>query len=508
MKSFNVGYHFSLIANKNKNKTALIIDNKKISYFELEKLSNKIANLFLKKKFKKNQNICIIEKRSFYSFASIIACLKLGISYSYIDRLSPTNRTKKILSKIKSISVISSQKLKISKINQINFSKKQLLNNLPEILKPNQYAKVDHKTIAYIMFTSGSTGHPKGVSISHTNLISFIKWSKKEFGIKKKDISSNLNPLYFDNSIFDIFANLFNGNTLCCFHREELINPNQLVEKILKNKVNIWFSVPSLLVYCLKFKAINPKNFSNVRKIIFGGEGFPKMSLKNLYEITKKNSELINVYGPTECTCICSTYKIRKKDFKKNEMNRYAPLGKKLSKGFFYYIRDENNNIVKKSNIGELIIGGKNVGLGYYRNLKETHEKFIKDPFNKSNKDKIYKSGDLVYKDKNGYLYFSSRKDNQIKFNGYRIELEEIEQSINKVKGVKECAVCFGKKNNIDQIVAFTVHDNVYNKIKNNLYKDLPKYMIPQLIITRKNLPKNQSGKINRKLLKNNFFDK
>lgn len=507
MKNLNVGYHFSLIANKNKNKTALIIDNNKITFIQLEKLSNKIVNLFLKKKFKKNQNICIIEKKNFYSYAAIIACLKLGISYTFIDRLSPKNRTKKILDNLRSICIISSENLKIEKINQIDLTKKKILETLPETIKLKNYAQVDHKTIAYIMFTSGSTGNPKGVSISHLNLISFIKWSKKEFGIRKSDISSNLNPLYFDNSIFDIFANLFNGNTLCCFHREELINPKQLIKKLLKNEVNIWFSVPSLLVYCLKFKSINSRNFRNIRKIIFGGEGFPKMSLKNLYEITKNNSELINVYGPTECTCICSTYKIRKKDFKKNEINRYAPLGKTLSKGFFYYIIDENNKLADKSNIGELIIGGKNVGIGYYKNKKETAEKFIKDPFNKLNKDKVYKSGDLVYKDKNGYLYFSSRKDNQIKFNGYRIELEEIEQSINKINGVKECAVCFGKKNNIDQIVAFTVHNNVYNKIKKNIIKDLPKYMIPHLIITKKNLPKNQSGKIDRKILKNNFFD-
>jgi D-alanine--poly(phosphoribitol) ligase subunit 1 len=507
MKIFNVGYHFSLVANKFKNKTAIIIGNKKISFFELEKLSNKIANLFIKKKFKKNQNICIIGKKSFYSFGVIIACLKLGISYTCVDRLSPANRTRKILNTLQSACIISTKNFKIKEIKNINLQKEMFSKKFPETFKNKNYAKINKKTIAYVMITSGSTGYPKGASISHFNLMNFIKWSKIEFNTKVDDVASNLNPLFFDNSIFDIFANLFNGNTICSFHREELINPNQLLKKLIKYKVNIWFSVPSLLVYLLKFKSINAQSFKNVHKIIFGGEGFPKIMLKKLFKLKPLNTELINVYGPTECTCICSTYKVNKNDFKKNEMKRFAPLGKTLVNDFFYYIVDRNFKKITNSKPGELIIGGKNVGIGYYNNQKETSEKFIYNPFNKLHKDKVYKSGDLVYKDNNGYLYFSSRIDNQIKLNGYRIELEEIEQSINKIKGVKECAVCFGRVRKIYKIVAFVVHDNVFNKIIRTLNKDLPKYMIPQLIITKKNLPKNNNGKIDRKLLKINFFD-
>ena len=126
------------------------------------------------------------------------------------------------------------------------------------------------------MFTSGSTGEPKGAAISHNNLLNFISWSQEEYAIKSSDKISNLNPLHFDNSVFDIYATLFNGACLVPFASNELIDTKNLLKKIIKNKINIWFSVPSLLVLILNFKSFNKKSFPYLKKIIFGGEGFPK----------------------------------------------------------------------------------------------------------------------------------------------------------------------------------------------------------------------------------------
>ena len=170
-------------------------------------------------------------------------------------------------------------------------------------------------------------------------------------------------------------------------------------------------------------------------------------------------------------------------------------------------ILNEKNKKVKNEEIGELVIGGKNVGAGYYNLPFETKKFFVKNPITKKNNDIVYKTGDLVYQDRIKNIYFSSRKDNQIKYMGYRIELEEIEQAIGKISKVKENTVGYGKKENIKQIVCWISHLSNLDRIKIELEKLLPSYMIPKKFIEVSSLPKNQNGKINRKKLTSSYFD-
>ena len=159
--------------------------------------------------------------------------------------------------------------------------------------------------------------------------------------------------------------------------------------------------------------------------------------------------------------------------------------------------------------VGELFIGGDLVGPGYYNQPRETLNKFIQCPLHSSYRDIYYKSGDLVYKDlKNNKIYFSSRKDNQIKFHGYRIELDEIENNLSLIKGIKECAVTFGKKNSTEQITAWVVSNLGVERILKSLSDSMPAYMLPKNIIKLKNLPKNSNGKIDRMSLKRKYYDR
>ena len=508
----NLGLKFIDLTKKIQNNKAFIINNRYITFNSLNRDSDKICNWLLKKKFKVSDIVCISSEKNFFNFTLIIALLKMGITYVVLDRKSPAKRLNQIITQVNPKAIIVSQKnllqIKTKKIlfkKDINF---KIKNKNKDFLK-NYISNVPSATIAYLMFTSGSTGVSKGVAISHSKLLSFSAWCKENFKIQHTDRATNINPLFFDNSVFDIYGSLFNGACLIPLSRNEIINPIVAIKKLNQNRVTLWFSVPSLITYFQKFSMINKKNLPSLKKIIFGGEGFVKKNLKNLFYNFNKKINLYNVYGPTECTCICSSYKITNFDFSQREMKRLAPFGKNLAKNFKNLILDEKNKKTINGKIGELYIGGDNVGDGYYNLPEETKAKFIQNPEHNLYTDIYYKTGDLVYRDKkNKLIYFSSRKDNQIKLNGYRIELDEIENNICLISGIKECAVTFGKKNKENEITAWVDTRLSEISVFRELSKALPNYMIPKNFFCVSSIPKNSNGKIDRKVLKRKYYDR
>ena len=515
MYNYNLGLHFKKICNQHPSSIALVIGKKKITFKYLDQVSDQLVNFLKKNKIFLNDKVCLSSKKELLSYALFIACLKIGASCTFLDRKSPIKRLNKIISTVNAKILIIDKELKkkigLSKIKVKKIDYEKIYSSLKKIKtrhNTHEIEKIPSTTIAYIMFTSGSTGDPKGVAINHGNVINFINWSREEFKISSFDKVANLNPLFFDNSIFDIFGGLFNGARLIALNRTELIDPKNLIYHLEKNNMTIWFSVPSLLIYILSFNILTKKTFKNIRKIIFGGEPFPKNNLKKLYKIFKERCDLINVYGPTECTCICSSYKIKKVDFSKKEMLRLAPLGKSLSKNFYHMIVNKKFKEVPKGRVGELIIGGPNVGLGYFNNDEETNEKFIQNPNHHLFRDIVYRSGDFVYQDKkNDFIYYFSRKDNQVKFNGYRIELNEIEHAIGSIKNIIENIVTFGKRSGKPEITAWVAHNSSIEKIRRSLETLLPKYMIPTKFVEADKLPKNINGKIDKKLLISKYYD-
>jgi D-alanine--poly(phosphoribitol) ligase subunit 1 len=509
--NYNLGLAFYSISEKYGENIALKYPGgKTYSYAELNNTSNKIARYLAKNKISKGDVVAIFNDKSFEGYALMLACLKVGAIYTNLDISSPWQRIHKILNTcnpeiifygssdnllVKEISN-TFQNTKLVGLNDGNFLKEIILlsdSNLPETHYMNGGDP------AYIMFTSGSTGFPKGAVMSNSNVLNFIKWGQQTFNVLPEDIFTNANPIYFDNSVFDFYTSLFSGASLVPLNSEIIKNATQIVQAINSSKCTIWFSVPSLLVYLLTTKALNRNDFLEIKRIVFGGEGFPKTKLKQLFELLGDRVTLFNVYGPTECTCICSSYIITKDDFE--DMSALAPLGN-IAPNFDYEIIPLENN--GKPDYGELGLIGPCVGLGYYNDVERTSKSFIQNP-NKKYYERLYKTGDIVEKAKNGYLYFKGRVDNQIKHMGYRIELEEIEAAFSSLPYVNEVGVVYQKVNaELGQIKAFVhVSDNrkTTTELMEEIKKLLPPYMIPKSIKIMDVLPKSRNGKIDRKQL-------
>lgn len=506
---FNLAEFFYDVASNHGQKNAILYRDKTISYSQLNSLSNKLANYFLSTGLGVNDVVAIINTKDAIGYAAMLACLKIGAIYTNIDEENPPQRLKKILVSCQPSLVVSDHKVRDDIVDVVN----SLGHTLIDLKSDQSYSEMGDDNLliskrivgsfpAYIMFTSGSTGVPKGVLVSHANIISFLGWSIERYGVTEDDVFAQLSPIYFDNSVFDFYTALFSGASLAPISKSISKKPLDLIELIEELECTIWFSVPSLFVYLLSMRVLTKERLKSIRVFTFGGEGFPKGELKKLFDLYGDGADLINVYGPTEGTCICSSYKICVEDFM--NMGVLAPLGE-INPNFNYIIIDDNNNEVESGEKGELCLIGPNVAVGYYGDEEKTKNVFIQNPLVSTYKDIIYKTGDIVY-EHDGLLWFSGRIDNQVKHMGYRIELEEIEAALNSLSYVKQSAVIYKRVSiNYGKILAFISSDNdvTENLVKEDLHNLLPPYMLPNIVEVRKELLKNANGKVDKKTLSN-----
>ncbi len=495
MYEYNLAIRFQAVVSQHGDRTAIWFSkDDQISYAELNNLANRIARYLSQRGLKKTDVVSISGQKSLVTFASMLASLKLGCPYVILDPDSPAERLRKILSTAR-------PSLLLAELDLINRLAQVVSDLAIELVDKNSLVlgnldsdnllethSVTGSNPAYIMFTSGSTGFPKGAVMTHANVLNLITWSQKTFSITIDDTLTNVNPLYFDNSVFDFYAALFTGASLLPVSKEETSDPKLLVEKIDEGAATLWFSVPSLLIFLQTMRATDGKHLRSIRRFIFGGEGYPKAKLKQLFDAYTPASEFFNVYGPTECTCICSSYRLTDEDFQ--DLRGLPPLGY-LADNFDYLIIDD-----------ELCLLGPNVGRGYYNDPERTAQSFVQNPTHDKFIDIMYRTGDLVrLNPADGKLYIEGRKDNQIKHMGYRIELEEIETALYCLDYVSEAAVLHMNANGLSRIVAVVAGDFDNEQIRHDLKQIVPNYMVPSVFHREKMLPKNPNGKVDRRQL-------
>lgn len=502
MYIYNLGQTFQNICELHRDKTAIIFDGKdRITFGELNSLSNRMAHFLKTRGVKKLDVVAIQNRKSDLGFAMMLACLKLGIIYTNFDYTNPAERIRKIFETASPRLVFADQhNAEIESLCtelQLTYfvaDKKEDFLEFEESSDEKFGGSVSGSNPAYIMFTSGSTGIPKGVLISQRSLLNFISWGRETYQLSTDDIMTNVNPIYFDNSVFDFYCSVFNGITMAAFSKDIVEKPKEMLQIIHDIKCTFWFSVPSMLIYLTNLKLLTKEVLENIRIFSFGGEGYPKELLRKLYAIYGDTANFYNVYGPTEGTCICSAYQIQKEDM---EADGLVPLGE-IAPNFDYVILDEADRL---ADCGELCLMGDQLALGYYNDAERTERSFVQYMGISSYPFRMYRTGDLV-EIRDGKLFFVGRVDNQIKHMGYRIELEEIECALIKIQDVKECAVIHTvSRNNMSKLIAYVATDVKMEDVlvRQELRKYLPNYMIPNRFEYVDELPKNANGKVDRK---------
>ena len=437
-----------------------------------------------------------MEKRveTIYAF---LGAVYAGCFYVLLDPKLPSERLKQILQTLQSeVLVLHPDYEKQFKALEYEGNVVNILEALQEeedavLLETIREQRLDIDPL-YAIFTSGSTGIPKGVLVSHRSVIDFMEEFVDIFGITDKDVIGNQAPFDFDVSVKDIYSTLKTGATMQIIPKKMFSFPTKLLDYLDEREITTLIWAVSALCIVTTLKGLEYKVPQKVNKIIFSGEVMP---IKHLNEWKKYLPDALyaNVYGPTEITCNC-TYYIVDREFQPGES---LPIGQPFPNEKVFLL-DEGNQLVREAGKkGEICVSGTALSLGYYRNPEQTKKVFVQNPLNEKYLERIYRTGDMAYYGHDGYMYFASRKDFQIKHMGHRIELGEIELAMEMAEGIRRACCTYDEPEN--KIIAFYEGEAEKRQIVRALGKKLPAYMIPNVWVKMDRLPITKNGKIDRK---------
>lgn len=454
-----------------------------------------------------NRPILVYLPKNANAIVSFAAILLSGNCYVPADVGSPSERTRKIIADLGPAKVIT-QKIYKNRIQELIKEPEKIIF-LDDICWDRQGTSIQQlidKCVAttnriidvdpcYIMYTSGSTGAPKGVVISHRGVIDYIQWAQKIFPLTENDIIGNQSPLFFDNSTLDIYLSWATGATLHLIPERLFIFPIRLMEHLEQKKVTFIFFVPSVLASFTRKGVLTEGRLPDLKIIAFAGE---VMSTKHLgtWQTKLPNKMYVNLYGPTEITVDC-TYFIVDRIYGPDET---LPIGYPCLNSEIL-ILDENDKPVSFGEKGELCVRGSSLALGYWNEQEKAGNVFMQNPIHNYYEDRIYKTGDIVIQHKNKPIQFVGRKDSQIKHLGYRIELGEIEQATNSLPYISCCCVIYNQNKREITLYYESEKEVPASEIINDLSRIIPSYMMPKKFHHYKMLPLNPSGKVDRKAL-------
>jgi D-alanine--poly(phosphoribitol) ligase subunit 1 len=477
----------------NKDRIAIAGSDADITWEQLQTKVTQLGNEFKKLNIPKGHPVIIYGHKEHLFPLAMLACMQLEIPYIPIDKIYPKERIQKIIATTGSQVIINcaADKLDIPFPISISNSLEVTVHKQPDYTNSIYGNPSDH--LQYIMFTSGSTGEPKGVQINQSSVLTFINWALKDFGFSSSDVFMNQAPFTFDVSLCDVLNAFANGGTLVLNPAELLKDHDAFIERLINYKCSVWTSTPSFAYLFLRHEKFNAHYLPALHSFLFMGEELPGRTigvLKNSF----KNTRVLNAYGPTEATIVTTFVDVTEELLKAYTS---TPIGYPMPGSEL--LIDKINPDEKQ---GELIIVGDHVSTGYFKNEELNRSKFFMH-----NGKRAFRTGDIAYYE-NDLLFYLGRNDDQIKMHGFRIELNEIANVICKHDLVKDAvAVPLKRGNEVKKIIAFIIpkiqqeKDEFKKQLFPFLEQVLPYYMIPGDILLMDDFMYSSSHKIDKNKL-------
>jgi len=485
-------------------KIAVKDEKEEISFSKLKEAGRRIGT-YLAGLTEIERPVVIFMDKSVKTMMCFMGALNAGCFYTLIDPSFPDERLRKSFSVLEA-EVLIGTKESLERLKSVDFDIKNVLEVEDLIEKADKVdegklnsirKRVTDTSPLYCNFTSGSTGVPKGVLVSHRSTIDFIDNFTEIFGITDKDVIGNQAPFDFDVSVKDIYSALKVAATMVLIPKAYFMFPNNVMDMIEENGVtNLTWAV-SALVMLNRLHGLKYKAPQTIKRVMFSGEAMPVKQLISWKEYFP-DAMFVNLYGPTEITCNCTYYVIPDEI----DIEYKIPLGNVFPNEKVFLL-DGEDRLVTSENChvpAEICVAGTALALGYYNSPETTKKAFTNNPLNKYWNEPIYRTGDLAEWGEDGMLYFAGRKDFQIKHMGHRIELEEIEAVLNNVASV-DTGVCFFDDEK-KKIVAYYVGGDSKKQIMTDMKVKVPDYMVPNLFFQLEEMPLNKNGKIDRKRIR------
>ena len=493
-----------------------------LTYRQLEDESNTLAAELYARGVRAGERVGILMPKSHRSVVTMLAVLKTGAAYVPVDPAAPGPRVGYILKDCAVKAVVTSSR-KMSEVHEF-------LDDIPELetvvlvdepaasatapKRPKTLAWPAAKKLpkdspipvaalesdpAYLLYTSGSTGMPKGVVLSHRHALTFVEWGVETFAVTHEDRLSNHAPLHFDLSVFDIYVSLHTGACVHIVPDDVAPFPPKLAQWMDDEGITVSYSVPSALIRLLGHGNIERFQYKALRAVLFAGEVFP---MKYLLQLMQKwpRARYYNLYGPTE-TNVCTFYEVPA-DISSDA--KEIPIGAAIRNCECFAI-DDQGKVVQPGGSGELYVRGPLLLLGYWNQPAKTKEMLVPNPIQTAYPEMAYRTGDICRLDADGNYWFTGRRDHMVKSRGYRIELGDIEAALYKHEGINEAVIIAVPDEEVgSRLHAFVVPHSASlgeKELSSFCSSQLPRYMVPETWWFEKELPKTSTGKIDRQTL-------